>query len=258
MMIKKIFIGLGLLVTIFVGAIIYLVVMELKQEEILKNEIIVLTSKDLEKDDFDMVIKTKGDYAYIERSIKKYYKDLSDNIKEINIYLQDDDLREVLSPIKLKENGPNFTNQYELINNAKYGLIKALKNVSSLCSDEYVKNLLDKDKFSDSADVDYLMNLYKDFMYTDKDLENMAKLKVEMSELANNMKNYLDKELEILDLLSKNSKVWKIENDKLYISDENVMNNYNNLYKDLMELSSRIQKNNNVNNGNKQDSVMNA
>ena len=257
-MIKKIFIGLGLLVTIFVGAIIYLVVMELKQEEILKNEIIVLTSKDLEKDDFDMVIKTKGDYAYIERSIKKYYKDLSDNIKEINIYLQDDDLREVLSPIKLKENGPNFTNQYELINNAKYGLIKALKNVSSLCSDEYVKNLLDKDKFSDSADVDYLMNLYKDFMYTDKDLENMAKLKVEMSELANNMKNYLDKELEILDLLSKNSKVWKIENDKLYISDENVMNNYNNLYKELMELSSRIQKNNNVNNGNKQDSVMNA
>ena len=258
MMIKKIFIGLGLLVTIFVGAIIYLVVMELKQEEILKNEIIVLTSKDLEKDDFDMVIKTKGDYAYIERSIKKYYKDLSDNIKEINIYLQDDDLREVLSPIKLKENGPNFTNQYELINNAKYGLIKALKNVSSLCSDEYVKNLLDKDKFSDSADVDYLMNLYKDFMYTDKDLENMAKLKVEMSELANNMKNYLDKELEILDLLSKNSKVWKIENDKLYISDEFVMNNYNNLYKDLMELSSRIQNNNNINNGNKQDSVMNA
>ena len=79
-MIKWIIITVAIIITSFLALCGYWVIEDLKQEEILKQEIINYSHKNLESDDFTVIVKTKGDYAYVEEAIKKYYKELSDNI----------------------------------------------------------------------------------------------------------------------------------------------------------------------------------
>ena len=88
-MIKWIIITVAIIITSFLALCGYWVIEDLKQEEILKQEIINYSHKNLESDDFTVIVKTKGDYAYVEEAIKKYYKELSDNIKGMNKYLMD-------------------------------------------------------------------------------------------------------------------------------------------------------------------------
>ena len=73
--IKRFFIFIGVLLLAFALLIAYIVVKDFKQEEILQKEVIILANKDLLKDDFDVDIKTTDEYAYVEETIKKYYRD---------------------------------------------------------------------------------------------------------------------------------------------------------------------------------------
>jgi len=96
------------IILLFSALIAYLVVKDLKQEEILKQEIINYSNMDLYKDDFQITVKTSGDYAYVEEAIKKYYKKLSDNVKKLENYLNDKKLGNILSTSNLALDKPNF------------------------------------------------------------------------------------------------------------------------------------------------------
>ena len=78
--VRKILIGIGILFLVFVLFIFYLVFQDLRQEDVLKQEIVNVSNLDLARDDYKIVVKTKGDYAYVEEAIKKYYKELSDYV----------------------------------------------------------------------------------------------------------------------------------------------------------------------------------
>ena len=66
------------LVVTCAGIIIWWAFDDLKQEEELKAEIMDYNNRNLATDNFSVKIKTKGDCAYVEQAVKKYYKSLSD------------------------------------------------------------------------------------------------------------------------------------------------------------------------------------
>ena len=105
---KRVLLIIGIIITIILSFLVIFVIKDLQQEEILKKEIVNYSNKELATDNFQIEIKTKGDYAHVERTIKKYYKELSDNVKEINSYLTKDEFTKILSAENLTTDHPDF------------------------------------------------------------------------------------------------------------------------------------------------------
>ena len=225
--VKKVIVGIVITIVIILGLIFFTAFKELQEEDILKQEIVNYSNKDLATDDYSIKVKTTGDRAYVEEAVKKYYKSLSNSVKAINNYLKDEELTNILTVNSLRNDSPNYTNSHILISNTKIKLTKELENISSLCEEETIKNLIDKDKLSDS---EYYYDLYLDLMYTKKDLET----------LSNNLNKFLDKVDEILTLLETNTNYIEYTDTDIYISDDNILNKYNNLIEELTTIANNI------------------
>lgn len=229
---KNILIFIGALIVIFVAVVGYLVVEDLKQEDILKKEIVNVSNKDLLTDNFDVEVKTTGDYAYIEEAVKTYYKELSDSIKVLYDYLTDDELIQILSADNLQADGPKFEKSYQILREAKDNSNAALETIVNLCKEDTIKSLIDKEKVDD-----YSYDLYLDLMYTEEDLKEMAETGKEMQTLSDNLNIFLGKVEAMIKMLENNSDSWYIEDGQLYFETDALVNQYNALHKDLNDFA---------------------
>ena len=234
---KKIIIGIVIAVVVIIGLIFFIAFKELQEEDILKQEIINYSNKDLATDDYPIEVKTTGDRAYVEEAVKKYYKSLSDSVKAINNSLNDEELTNILTIESLRNDSPNYLKSHTLISNTKSKVTKELENISSLCEEETIKNLIDKDKLNDS---EYYYDFYLDLMYTEKDIEMLNSTKEEMEALSNNLNEFLDKVDEILTFLETNANYIEYTDTDIYISDDNILNEYNNLIEELTTLANNM------------------
>lgn len=235
--IKKIIIGIVIVILIFLGLIFFMAFKELQEEDILKQEIVNYSNKDFATDDFSIEVKTTGDRAYIEEAVKKYYKSLSDSIKAINNHLNDEELTNILTLNSLRNDSPNYIKSHELINNTKNKVTKELENISSLCEEETIKNLIDKDKLSDS---EYYYDFYLDLMYTKKDLELLNATKKEMETLSTKFNEFLDKVDEILTFLETNANYIEYTDTNINFANDSLLNEYNTLVNDLTILANNM------------------
>ena len=238
---KGIKITIIIIITIFIlfaGLIIYWVFKDLKQEEVLKQEIINYSNRDLYKDDFQVTVETTGDYAYVEEAVKKYYKQLSDNVKKLEYYLTDDKLSNILSAQNLMMDKPNFTSSHTTIKNAKNNISKSIKQITNLCDEKTIKSLLDKAKLDDE---EYYYDLYLQLMYTDQDAKEFAELKKEMGTLSTNLNEFLDKIDEILIFLEKNNSSVKYTKEGVYFNSNATLNEYKKLINQLDEIGNKIE-----------------
>lgn len=229
---SKILIIIGIILMICIGGFVYLVIEDLKQEDILKQEIVNVSNKDLLTDNFNIEVKTKGDYAYIEEAVKKYYQELSNSVKIIHNYLNDESLINILSADNLASDQPNFTNSYQTLEKTKTNVTESIQAIATLCEEETIKNLIDKEKVDD-----YSYELYLKLMYTKDDLKSLQETKQEAETLSQNLTLFLDKVKEILDMLAKNSNHWTIENSQIYFDTDNLVTEYNNLYNELNQIA---------------------
>lgn len=225
---KKILLFFGIIFLIFVGLIAYLVVVDLKQEDLLKQEIINFSNKDLLKSDYSIEVKTTGDYAYVEEAVKKFYKELSDNVKIMNVYMNDEKFISILSADNLVTDRPNFIRSHQVLETARKNITEAIGEITNLCEEETLKNLIDKDKVDE-----YYYDLYLQLMYTEKDLGTFKEIKTEMEELSNNLNLFLDKVKEILNFLEKNNSSWEVISGQIYFKTNDLVNEYNRLYQEL-------------------------
>ncbi len=229
--------GVAIIILLFLVWIIYVAVDELKQEALLKIEILNFSNKDLMNDEFKIEIKTKGDCAYVEETIKKYYKRLSDSVKNINKYLADEKLNNVLAPSSLSLDRPNYNVSRETIRNSKDSINKYFKEIDSSCDGETIKSLLDKDKLDD---YEYYYDLYLQIMYTEKDKEEYKKLRKDMGNTISTFNEFLDKALEIVDFLENNDSVIEYTNSVVYFNSDSALNEYNKLLEELHLISNKF------------------
>lgn len=234
---KVLLIGVGVVFVAFAALIIVLLINDFKQEDILKKEIINYSNKNLAEDDFTVKVKTTGDYAYVEEAIKKYYKQLSDNVKAINAYLHDKEFLNVLAPNNLSLDRPNYSKSHLMITSTKENVNKCLKAIDRLCEKKTIGSLLDKDKLDD---YEYYYDFYMQLMYTDQDKEDFKEIKEEMDSLTKLLNSFLDKADEILYFLEKNDSVIEYSNGLVYFNSQSALDGYNRLYNELQALSRKF------------------
>lgn len=234
---KKVILAVVVIVVAFAAMIIYFVAKDLKQEELLKQEIVNYSNKNLQTDEFPIVVKTTGDYAYVEEAVKKYYKNLSDNVKSLNSYLKNDKLLTVLSPNSLKDDRPAYASSHEVIKSTKDKVNEALKNIDELCDEKTIKSLIDKEKLDDG---EYYYDLYLKFMYTKKDKEELDKTRKSMEEVSKAFNEYLDKADEILTFLQANDSVIEYKGNGVYFSSNSQLEQYNKLVTELQDIANSM------------------
>lgn len=234
---KKVILAVVVIVVAFAAMIIYFVSKDLKQEELLKQEIVNYSNKNLQTDEFPIVVKTTGDYAYVEEAVKKYYKNLSDNVKALNSYLKNDKLLTVLSPNSLKDDRPAYASSHEVIKSTKDKVNEALKNIDELCDEKTIKSLIDKEKLDDG---EYYYDLYLKFMYTKKDKEELDKTRKSMEEVSKAFNEYLDKADEILTFLQANDSVIEYKGNGVYFSSNSQLEQYNKLVTELQDIANSM------------------
>lgn len=229
---KTKYIILGIILILFTITISYLIINNIKQEDLLKQEITNLSNRDLLTDNYDSKVKTTGKYAYIEKKIKNHYKKLSDNTKIINNYLSDKELIQILSATNIKNDGPTFTNSYKTLKNTREKLSETMQEITNLCNKDKIKNLIDKDKVDNNS-----YELYLELIYNKESLEAFTKTKDEMQTINNNLNTFLDKVEVMLNMLEKNSNNWFIEDEQLYFKTNTLVKQYNDLYNDLKKFT---------------------
>lgn len=232
---KKVFLFIGGIILIIVIFFAYLVVCDLQQEDLLKQEIINVSNKDLFKDDYRIEVKTTGDYAYIEEAVKKFYKELSDNVKIISDNFGNEELTTILAPATLEAERPNFEKSYQLLSSTKKNTIDALNHIMLLCDEDYIKKLIDKEKVDD-----YSYDLYLELMDTKDDIKELTELKNSMENLSHDIEQFLGKVEEVLNLLKNNNSSWTVGDNQIYFNSNELVVQYNNLYDELQKLSSKL------------------
>ena len=234
---KRVIIIIGIILALFLALIMYEVINELQEEKVLKQEIINYSNKDLATDDFSITVKTSGDCAYVEEAVKRFYKELSDDVKTINLYLTNDKLNNILSYESLIKDKPNYTLSHSTVNVARNKINESFDSIKELSKEKTIKNLIDKDKLENS---EYYYDLYLNLMYTEKDLEDLEKLRKEMETISNNLNQYLNKIDEILYFLENNNSKVIYSNNMIYFETTAELNQYKQLLSDLNELGNNL------------------
>jgi len=218
---KKVMMVIILILLLIGGIFGYLVYSDLKEEEILKNEIEKIESSDFLKDEIDMNIKTSGDYEKLEENVKKYVKNYSEEANNLKIKLENKKYTEVLTITNIQKDMPEFKSSEVLI--------KEIKNLNEEVY-EFIKKS-EKEKIIKFIEDENLKTYYTD-MYEDIMLNGVIKTKMEAisSELkikSDKLKSYAETYTNVINFLKNNNGKWEIINNQLYFSDQALLDEYN-------------------------------
>ena len=211
---------IGSLLGIFILWLIIEVDLELKTEE----KLIAMRDNILNTGEIDMSLETKGEYQKIERVMKEYYKEY---ISYYDSLYQNDYL--AIYYLFTKEYLNNKTALPKLLqdlNSYQNNADEALDSMIKLLDEREIKLM-----FID-ADIDYYhLDFYKELMILESDDETIKEwqnYKIENKEKMENIKK-------MLEILVNNEDMWYIEEDNLYINDEELLQEYNANYYQIFD-----------------------
>jgi len=211
----------------------YFIYSDLKQEELLRDEIEAYMELDFATDDYLVEVKTTGDYAVVEEAIKTYFKDLSDIVKQVSKLENDEEFLNILTPQNFKNDGPSFTESLEKIKSVRTDVEGNINKFIEMCEEDYIMSLIEKNETLDS----YYVELYRELMYTEEDLKDIKETKDDMVEVRDTFSKFLDDCENILLFLKNNRGKWIIENDSIVFNTDSLLEEYNALTSKLSENS---------------------
>ncbi len=215
----------SVIIIIFTIITIYLVSKDIKQEDILKNEINnMINTSDISKDDYKSSIKTGGDYAIVEKTIKEYWQKYAKNFQELMEILDDKTLSNCLSADNYKNDGKEFTKTKEYIKSSKEKMNQKTATLSKMLSEDYIKKQI-KEKHLDK----YYNNLYEELMLKGTAKEDFTSATENLEKISDKINNILSVEEEVINLLSNNQDKWNVGEDKIIFKDTDLLNQYNTL-----------------------------
>ena len=210
---KRVIFTILVILLVFAGFFVAGLIRDLKKEQLIKNEISkiskVFGTENIDNDDVNAILDRrlikKGDYAVVEDSIKKYYKDLYDDLKNITFLLEEDNYSDFLSSKNINEDGPSFVKSKNKIQNTKAQLADCYQEFINQLESESVKisYVLDKDL------TRYYKNFYLDL--SDDLIDTSIKNSIEKS--YKNILKKIDIYNDALDFLIATKGHWQLKND---------------------------------------------
>lgn len=194
----------------------------LKQENIVKDELEVINSLNASTDTINMEIKASGDHGKVEKAIKEYYTDYFANKKIFNEN-RVEALFNTLTVSYLKENKSKLKSLKldKMVDDKTKELNEAVNNII---------NMLDKDNIMAYVNKYDLKDYYNNFYQNNMVSKNDSTIKKEWKDLMDENTKKADYLKEIIKILVNNSNSWYVEDNQLYFSSDKLLKEYNNLH----------------------------
>ena len=222
--IKWIVIAIILVVVIGIGI---LVVKDFRQEDILREEMLAFENLTREENiDVDQIdqrireLKTTGDYGVVEKAVKQYLADGLNASIEIANVLNDEKLVNALTPENYKEDGTEFTQTKQFLEEAKGKVETSKTELLELLSEEKIMSYIEGKNLDQ-----YYIDLYKELALAAESTSESDKQEVEAT--INEVIGMLDIESQIINFLTENKGNWEVQEDTIVFDSETLQNQYN-------------------------------
>ena len=226
---KKILKGfLIIVIVLFViicGLFGYAVYTSIKEENKLSNEISSLLDLDLAKDTVDTTVVTSDEYGVIEKVIKNYLKEYSDNCKDFVGILDNFDFSNMFTASTFKNDGPDFLDSKSKLSKLKDTLNTDLDKLIEMSSSDYIMELINREKLDD-----YYVDLYREYMLGEdtKSFDYMISDSIkELTQVKEDVNIFLDDCYNLYDFMSNNRSYWYVDGEIVYFDTDELINEYN-------------------------------
>ena len=227
---KKILIGVLAVIVVAVVTICYFVFNDGKQEQKLKDELVEISNlTNVTPIDVDAINKkleetiTTGDYATVEKAMKSYLKDSFDNMVRIAELLNDERITGILTAENYQEDGPDFVETKAYITSTIQELETRKNNYQEYLTEEKAMSYIENKGLDD-----YYINFYKTEIVKDMESDDTT-----VADSIDGIIEILRNSEKVIDFLITNKDNWKIENDSVIFSNEDLSNQYINLISQL-------------------------
>lgn len=221
---KKFLLVFGFIVLNMFMLVSFLVIRDATMENELKNEMEYLSKLDITKDRYNKKIVTRGKYAVVEKSIKKYLDDYHLELQEVLKLINDKELTTILSYDNYSTDGPEFTKSLEYLKTSKETFNKKVDDLINKFGDEEIKNNIYK-----STKEEYYVNLYDNLMLSSNMRSNYNSTIELLKSTKSRMNNVYDTSIEVLNFLVLYKDDWVVEDGEIKFKTQDLYNYYNEL-----------------------------
>ena len=208
----------------------YLVIRDKTNLTNLNKEIKEINKLDITKDKYDRRIKTSGDYALVEKTIKNYLNDYSKGIQEIKNTMNDSKLTKILSFDNYSTDGFEFVESFKYLESEKKDFNKEIDLLIEKSNKKYIEKYIDK-KIKDR----YFNDLCNELMVTDKRINSLEETKKTLEEIKSKVNKIIDTSTEVLNLLKDNKDDCVLEEGQIKFKSKSVFDKYNELINKIRE-----------------------
>jgi len=200
--------------------IVYTVTFDLNQENRLNKEV----DNYLKNGTINAAIKTKNEYAKVEKLIKNDFKNFDTAANSLLEIYQNHSIVELLSAKNMEDDGPKFIETKNTIHTMKKDLDNNI---------DILKSIIDINEFEKRANKEklnkYYFDLYKDY-HEKSEFESSIDLIID-----ENIKVYLKLDYleQTINYLTKNNQLWSIKNNQLISTNDKFIAEYNDLLKSI-------------------------
>ena len=221
---------IGVIIAIVLVAVIgigILVVNDFRQEDILRQEMLefenLTRAENIDLDQIDQKIreiKTTGDYGVLEKAMKDYLADVVNASVSIANVLNDERIINALTPENYVEDGPDFVQTKQFLEEAKGEIEQYKEEVLTLLTNEGAMTYIENKNLDQ-----YYIDLYKEIALSEDTAIEESNTELENS--LDEMMKLLDVETQIINFLSENKDGWEIQGENIVFSSEELQNQYN-------------------------------
>ena len=211
---------------LIIAIIAYMVVSDMIQEKKLNEEFSyvdgLVENEERQTEEIKNALErivTKGDYAKVETSYKKYLKDIYENIENLTKILEDDEITNSLTAKNYQEDGPEFVKTKEYLSETKKSLEDGKNTYYELLTEDGAM------KYIKTMELDsYYEDIYKNEIngyISEEEHENKT-----VEESINDVISLLDTSEKIINFLSDNKDSWTIEDESIVFNTQKLSDEY--------------------------------
>lgn len=218
---KKIIIGIGIVIVGICAVLGYMFFQDMRQEESLKRELKKLVNMNLKTGKVDMTIKTKGDYAIVEKTAKEVLSEYLTLYQETIKLIESKQIANILTIENYEKERPEFTESKKIIASTREKIQTNLTKLATYTDVGMISNRIEEKKLDT-----YYVNFYNTVMINDLSQQDFKKAQEEIVKTQEIMNQLFDVEIKILEFLGTYNAEWRIENDSLVFERDELLQQY--------------------------------
>ena len=157
----------------------------------------------------------------VEKAVKQYLSDGLTSMKELQEIVDDDRITTLLTIENYSEDGPDFVNTKEYIQNTRTTLENLKNQFISYTTQEKMDEYI-----SDKGLDEYYIELYNELMGGDKIMQSDIE---ELESSLDSIINMLNNTEIVIDFLIENKDSWQVQGENIMFFSNELVNEYNEL-----------------------------